>query len=249
MLAVTIAAFVFCPASFPQRIAPRSLITEPVDNSLLVTLQGNTRAAANAANDAGRVAENLPMDHMLLKLQRSPEQEQALEQFIDELHNPSSPNFHKWLTPTQFGQQFGLSPQDLGTIANWLETRGFAVNEIYPSGMLIDFSGTAGQVRQAFHTEIHNLAVNGQRHIANMSDPQIPAALAPAVVGVVSLHDFMPRPMNKPRANYTFTSGGSTYQAVVPADLATIYNFNPLFSAGTTGTRSNHRRHRRHECV
>ena len=53
--------------------------------------------------------------------------------------------------------------------------------------MLIDFSGTAGQVREAFHTEIHNLDVSGERHIANMSDPQIPAALAPAIVGIVSL--------------------------------------------------------------
>ncbi len=63
---------------------------------------------------------------------------------------------------------------------------------ITTNGLLIDFSGTAGQVREAFHTEIHQLDVKGVQHIANMSDPQIPAALAPAVVGVVSLHDFKP---------------------------------------------------------
>ena len=97
----------------------------------------------------------------------------------------------------------------------------------------IVFSGTAGQVRNAFHTEIHNLNVNGEKHIANMSNPQIPAALAPAVVGVVSLNDFKPRPANRPRAAYT--PGNGTFP-VVPADLATIYNFSPAFGQGYTGT-------------
>ncbi len=120
--------------------------------------------------------------------------------------------------------------------------------------MVIDFSGNAALVRKAFHTEIHRLNVNGVQHIANMQDPQIPAALAGVVQGVVSLHDFRPHMLHKNVAaahvdvhggavipasavtpNYTFTSGGDTYQAVVPGDLATIYNLNPLFAAGISG--------------
>jgi subtilase family serine protease len=101
--------------------------------------------------------------------------------------------------------------------------------------MVIDFSGSAGQVQRAFHTSIHNLDVNGARHIANVTDPQIPAALAPAVAGVVSMHDFMPRKMARPK--YTYSYQGSTYRALVPADLATIYDFNPLFNtAKITGS-------------
>ena len=88
-------------------------------------------------------------------------------------------------------------------------------------------------MREAFHTEIHQLDVNGEQHIANMSDPRIPAALAPAIVGVVSLNNFMPHPMYQQRAQYTF--GGGSYYAVVPADLATIYNLNPLFAADYSG--------------
>ena len=177
-------------------------------------------------------------------MQRSSEQEQALQQTIDQLHDPKSPNFHKWLTPAQFGQSYGAAQQDIDTVTAWLRTHGFVVNSVYPNGLVIDFSGTAAQVRGAFHTEIHYLDVNGQRHVANMSDPQIPAALAPAVSGVASMHDFSPRPMRKAHANYTFTSQGSTYQAMTPADLATIYDFNPLFQAGITGQGSNHRRDR-----
>jgi subtilase family serine protease len=215
--------------------AARPMITHRIDASKVVALAGNTRPEASAQNDRGRVAENYPMDHMLLQLKRPPDLEQALEAFIDELSTPGSPNYHKWLTAEVFGQRFGPAQADLDTITGWLQSSGLAVNVVYPSGMVIDFSGTAGQVRKAFGTEIHHLQVNGAQHIANMSDPKIPAALAPAVVGIVSLHDFMPRPMYKPRAEYTFASGSYTYYAVTPGDLATIYNLNPLFSEGHSG--------------
>lgn len=208
------------------------LITQPIDESKLLTLAGNTRPEATVGNDQGRVADNLPVEHVLLQLKRAPELETALDAFVDQLHDPNSPNFHQWLTAQQFGATFSPAQQDIDTVTRWLESHGFIINVVYPSGMLIDFSGTAGQVREAFHTEIHHLSVNGREHIANMSDPQIPVALAPVIMGVVSLHDFMPRPMNKPRAAY---SAGSGNYLVVPADLAKIYNFNPLFSAGITG--------------
>jgi subtilase family serine protease len=213
----------------------RALITQKIDESRLVALNGNTRPEANAINDRGAVADDLQMEHMLLQLQRSPEQEQALQQLIDELHNPGSPNYHHWLTAQEFGEKFGLAQEDLNAITTWLQSHGLEVNGVYPNGLLIDFSGSAGQVREAFRTEIHNLEVNGVKHIANISDPQIPAALAPAVVGVVSLHDFMPRAAYKPHPSYTFKSSGYTWQALVPEDLATIYNLKPVFGGGNTG--------------
>jgi subtilase family serine protease len=213
----------------------RGLITGKADEGRLRRIEGNTRPEAAPQNDRGPAPEDLWMDHLLLQLQRSPEQELAVREFIDALHNPGSPNFHQWLTAAEFGERFGASQEDIDAITGWLQSHGLAVHSVYPSGMVVDFSGTAGQVRAAFHTEIHYLEVNGQSHVANMSDPRIPEALAPVVAGVVSLHDFRPRTMSKPRADYTFTSGGATYQAVVPADLATIYNLNPLFTAGITG--------------
>ncbi len=230
---VTLLAFVFtlCLASYLQAAVatPRlPVIKQALDENQRVTLKGNARPEANATNDRGLVADDFQMEHMLLQLQRSPEQEQALMEFMDQLHDRASSNFHRWLTAQEFGERFGLAEEDLNAITTWLQRHGFRVNVVYPSGMVIDFSGSAGQVREAFRTEIHHLEVNGVEHVANMSDPQIPAALAPAVVGVVSLHDFVPRPMHKLHRDYSFTSGGYTYEAVTPADLATIYNLNPL---------------------
>ena len=211
----------------------RSLIVRSIDEGKVVMLRGNTRQEANAANDRGRVDDEFPLEHMWLLLRRPPEQEHALDQFIEQLQNPKSPNYHKWLTAAEFGQRYGVAEGDILTITGWLQSHHFEVNQVYPNRMLIDFSGTAGQVHMAFHTEIHHLVVNGVKHFANVSEPMIPAALAPAVVGVVSLNDFRPHPMNHPRSQFS-VGGGSPY-LMVPADLATIYDLNPLFNAGYSG--------------
>ncbi len=215
--------------------ARQGLISAKIDERVLAPLAGNTRPEANSGNDLGKVADDLPMQHMQLLLQRSPDQEQALDRLIDGLHDPQSANFHRWLSAAEFGKTYGAAPADIKIISAWLQSQGFRVNSVYPGAMALDFSGNAGAVRQAFHTEIHRLRVRGARHIANMSDPQIPAALAPAIKGIVSLHDFRPHTEYRRSPKYTFSQGGNTNYYVTPADLATIYNFSPVFSAGVTG--------------
>jgi subtilase family serine protease len=232
--AVFAAASLF-PLSLAAQTRRQPLITQRIDESRLHTLPGNTRPEANRENDRGAVEDSFPLEHMLLQLQRSQQQEEAVRALIDDLHNARSPKFHHWLTAEQFGGDYAPAKEDIDQIAAWLQSHGLKVNVVYPGGMAIDFSGNAAQVRQAFHTSIHRFEVNGKLHIANASDPQIPAALAPVIAGVVSLHDFEPHSMRTARRNYTFTAGSNPYQALVPADLATIYDLNPLFSAGYTG--------------
>ena len=214
-----------------QTAGPRARIAQPIDEHRLVTLRGNTRPEAKRENDLGRVVDDQHLD-MYLQLKRSPELDLAAQQFVESLTDKTSPNFHKWITAAEYGQRFGAAPEDIATVSRWLESHGFAVNGVPANRMVIDFSGNAGQVREALHTEIHSVDVAGKRHFANMSDPQIPAALLPAVAGVVSLHDFMPQPAFVPRDQYTESS---TDFPIVPGDLATIYNLAPAFAGGYTG--------------
>ena len=217
----------------------RPRVIQGIDEANRVTLEGNTYPEARPENDRGVVANNFAMGHMFLQLKRSPEQELAVQQYLDSLETKSSPNFHHWMTAQEFGERFGLAKTDLEAVVGWLESHGLRVNGVYPSGMLIDFSGTAAQVREAFQTEIHYLDVKGERHFGNISDPRIPAALAPVVTGIISLHDFRPHPMHRlhtAHTEFTYTDilGDENY-AVVPADLAKIYDLNPLFSADISG--------------
>ncbi|MGA8144411.1 MAG: protease pro-enzyme activation domain-containing protein [Candidatus Acidiferrales bacterium] len=244
-LALITAAIGLAPSTASAQ-GRRRMIAGRADENNRVTLRGNTRREANSQNDRERVPDSMPLDHMMLLMQRSPESEAALGNYINELHDKHSPNFHKWLTPSEIGQKYGPAAEDIDAVTSWLKSHGFAVNLVYPSGMMIDFSGTAGQIRETLRTEIHNLDVDGVPHIANMSDPSIPAAFAAAVKGVVSLNNFKPQPMMR-KVHPAFTFGPNcgfltglrdattNCEALMPADLATIYNLNPLFTAGISG--------------
>jgi len=177
-----------------QRPFPR--ITEKVDDDRLVSLSGNTLPVANSRTDQGRARPDLAMTDLVLVLSRSPEQQAAFDTFVASQYDPTSPSFHLWLQPAEVGEKFGPSTDDIATISAWLTGHGLTVAEVSKDRMSIRFSGTAAQVEKAFHTEIHNIQVNGQKHIANTRDPQIPMALAPVVSGVKALHDFRPHPLH-----------------------------------------------------
>ena len=237
---------VLCNAALAQ-VRPR--ITRPVDDTRFVRVPGTTHPLASEADVIGRASGDLPMDRMLLHLKSTPEQEAALEQLLAEQQDPQSANYHRWLSPEEFGEQFGVSQEDLDAIARWLEGHGFRVNEIARGRRSMEFSGTARQVENAFHTEIHHYIVDGVRHVANATDVAIPEALAEVVGGVASLHDFHARPLHHLIGRYaaepgrgaagspagqTDLNGGS--HALSPYDFATIYDVAPLWNQNYDGT-------------
>lgn len=233
-------------------IKPVARITQAIDEAKLATA-GSVHPLAQAAFDQGLVPDSRPMPHMLLVLQRSPEQESALRNLLNEQQTAGSANYKAWLTPAQFAQQFGVASSDIQQITSWLAQKGFTDIKASNGGMFIDFSGTAGSVRNAFHTEIHNVMVNGELHIANMTEPQIPAALAPVVAKIHSLHDFrlksymhlsqalaLAKTGEKPHSTFPNPCGGSgqpaCFFAVGPGDLATIYNIPATVAGSPAGT-------------
>ncbi len=225
--------------------APQAVqrITTAIDSQNLTILHGNVHPLARGEFDQGAVADAQVLHRVLLLLQRSPEQEAALQQLLSDQQGRSSGRFQSWLTPEQFGAQFGPADADIQTVTQWLTSQGFSDVVVGAGRTTIEFSGTAGQVRNAFHTEIRKYSVQGKMHFANASDPAIPAALAPVVAGVVSLNNFPIRShlqrlgtfekslkTGVTRPLFTFPGCGSNCYGVGPADFAKIYNTQPLLS-------------------
>jgi len=226
-------------ATTSQAESSSRLIVNAVDDNNRVMLSGNTRKEAIPANDRGVVSEFTPVSGLQIVLRRSPENEAAFNQYIDELHNPHSPLFHKWLTNAEIGQKFGPSDEDVTIVKNWLTSQGFHVNLVSPDKTVIEFDGDAGHVATAFRAPLHTLVVSGQSHLSNINDPSVPSALAPVVAGIAKLNDFMPHALSVPHmpkaSIHKNGDAGGGYNFLGAADLATIYNFNPLFAAGVTG--------------
>ena len=172
-------------------------IVESIDESRLVSLAGNVHPAARAEFDRGRVSPDLAMGDLVLVLRRGPQEQAAFDGFVASQQDPNSQNYHHWLSPEEVGERFGPALSDVDAILNWLRGHGFAIDEVSKDRLSVRFSGTAAQVENCFHVEIHNLDVKGEKHIANMSDPRIPSALTPVVVGVKALHNFFARPLHR----------------------------------------------------
>jgi subtilase family serine protease len=254
---VLLFGLLICLPGFAQTLSqivppPVSRVHGDVIDSQVVTLKGHVHPLAQARFDQGVVADSTPAEHVILMLQRSPQQAAAAAVFLDQLQNRNSPLYHQWLTPTQFGHNFGPTDSDIAALSAWLQQKGFTIEDVPPGRTHITFSGTAGQMRQAFNAEFHNLNVNGEKHVAVLKDPTIPATLAPIVAGFRQLHDWFAKPnvvgqgvikrnaatgkwqrvsgpLSAPELTFTYES--AEYYDVSPQDWYTIYNVSPLLTA------------------
>ncbi len=229
--------------AFAQPAMCQTRINSAINNNERVPLPGTTPSFLAESTQTGRVPGTENSGRMLLMLAPSADQELAAQKLVSALHDASSPSFHKWLTPAQFGEQFGVAESDAEQVQQWLQNLGFTVHEVSQSRRFIVFSGNASQVENAFATEMHTYTHKGQSFVSNSRDVQIPAALQAVVKGVVRLHS-NPKTapalilggkvhFKKSNGNFTFDDG-SHY--LTPADFAKIYDLQPLYASGIDGT-------------
>ncbi|MGB7987043.1 MAG: chitobiase/beta-hexosaminidase C-terminal domain-containing protein [Terracidiphilus sp.] len=242
----------------PPLPEPSPRVLGPVDESDRATLAGNTnpllqarvlQPGAPAPIDLGAVEDSLPAGRMLLMLKRSPAQEEALRDFIQAAHTPGSAAFHQWLKPEEFGRLYGPADSDVAAVTAWLQAHGLSVNQVHAGRLAIEFSGSAGQVSEAFQTQIHRFQINGQTHLANLGEPSVPAALAPVIAGLTPISDLHPKPSLKVMGaaqfnarthqatpQWTFPVSGGVDFVVAPGDFAMQYDINPVYKNGITGS-------------
>jgi len=237
-------------------------ITQAINSKVLSTIPNSRLKFIGRKAAIGNLPDATPMNHMQLVLKRSALREAALAQLVADQHNPKSARFHQWLTPQQFGNSFGVNDADIAAMKSWLMSQGFTVNSVYPNKMQIDFSGNAGQVRNAFHTqEARYQLKNGSLHLANASDISIPRALQKVVAGVAGLNDFHPEALHTQPAVMRWDASGkngfnlkpavtakasglkgqavilpNASRGLVPNDMARMYNTMPLRTNGVIGT-------------
>jgi subtilase family serine protease len=220
-------------------LAQEDRINAPIDSRRTALLRGNLHPKATRRYDRGPVDPGQKMAGIRLMLKPTAAQQAALDRLLEEQQDPVSPNYHNWLTPEQYADRFGVSQSDADKIAAWLQTEGFAVDQVARGRDWISFSGTAGHVLKTFRTPIHRYRVDGETHFANAAEPSVPAVLEPLVRAIRGLDDFYPKPRAKFRgaisANPEFNFSDGSH-ALAPGDIATIYDVNPLYQRGITGS-------------
>jgi uncharacterized protein (TIGR03437 family) len=213
-------------------LAQPDRIAAPIDARRTVVLKGHIHPLAQPRFDQGPVEPAFRVGYVTLVLKKTAAQQAALEQLLQEQQDPASPSYHDWLTPEQYADRFGLSQSDLDKISGWLQSQGFTVEYAARGRNWLSFSGTAGQVRTALHTDIHRYSMDGEMHFAAAAEPSVPASLEPVVAGFLGLDDFYPKAPKHPLP--AFTSGDGTH-SLAPDDLAAIYDITRLYQAGVNG--------------
>jgi subtilase family serine protease len=213
---------------------PSVRIRTEINSSEMSQIKSLQQPLARAEFDAGRVPPDTRLNGMSIVFKRSAAQEAALEALLAAQQDPTSPQYHQWLSPDQFAARFGMAQADLDKVQTWLQQQGFSIDSVARSRNMIRFSGTAGQVEQAFQTQMHFYNIGGEKHFAPATVLSVPAAMASTVQAVRNLSDFRPKPMHiQPRSAFTSSQSGNVYFS--PGDIAVTYDISPLYSAGVDG--------------
>jgi len=202
-----------------------------IDNRYKTRLRGSRSPSIEGLAGEGPVEDSMRVSGMSFRFQPTAEQQADLERLLDDQQDASSPRYHQWLTPEEYGERFGLGASDFARVSDWLVAQGFQIDHTAKSRTYISFSGTAAQVRGAFDAQLHHFRVDGKRHFAIIGEVEIPAQLEPLILGIRGLDDFQdkhPRPVSR-----AFTGAGA--HAVTPGDLAVIYNIAPIYQQGFNG--------------
>lgn len=233
----------------PAQTAPRRLSALPAGGEGRVALDNSVSSRLRSSERLGSLGGDTTLSSMALVLKPSADQEAALTDLLAQQQDPTSANYHQWLTPAEYGQRFGLADGDLAILQNWLTSNGFAVESVAPSRNRIVFSGTSSAVESAFRVSMQRYSRDGKTFFENSSAVQLPVSLAGVVSGVTGLSSYrLPAPQVKhapvsPQAvaasslaatpDYT-TSTGKHY--LVPWDFRQIYGSNTLINSGYDGT-------------
>lgn len=237
----------FASVAAQAAVSPQRIL-QPIDPGQVSEVQNRVPAEAARSVDLGAAPNDLAMTDLAIQFSMTNEQQQALGQLVQDQQNPASPKYHQWITPEQAADMFGLSAADMAKVTDWLTSQGFTVTEVARNRTFVRFSGTAGLVANAFHTQIHRVTLDGEQHVTNLTIPQLPTAVAAIAAQVVGLHDFKLKPKylrtladdgngvaaGEVRPKYTSAATGNHF--VAPGDFWSIYDVSPLHAAGIKGT-------------
>src|SRR3974390_1499456 len=176
-----------------------------------IPVTGNMLGYVKPENDLGRADGNRMIERISLNFRLSPAQQKDMDQFLAELGDRTSPNFHKYLTNAQYAKRFGMSDNDINKVVAWIQSEGFTNVKVSNNRNAVWFDGTVAQIESLFAIEMHNYLVNSVVHLANAANPSVPAALAGMVMYVGHLNDFAPQPRARIQPHLTSYVSGNHF--------------------------------------
>lgn len=256
MIAVALAATTFAAAASAQvPSSPSSLDVSRAGAAAVSRLGGDWHAGARVVvgsvspvqQQGAATADVAPsaarLDRVLLLLEPSAAQKQALDAELANQQDPKSSEFHHWLKASQWADAYANSAADIAAFVSWLQSQGFDVAPLPAGRGWIEFSGTVAQLEQAFETRVSAVAEPGGVRLVLADSISVPAAFAPLIHGFVSLDGVLAQPaitITRPLTRSATELRGATSiggaEALTPQLAQQLLHLDALHSSGATGT-------------
>jgi len=156
----------------------------------------------------------------------------ALDQFLAQVNDPSSPGYHQYLSQDEANRAFNPTARQEQEVVKWLQANGLTVTTTYPNHLMVDAQGTTVQVERLFRVTINDFhhRVRGKEtdFYAPINNPVVDGTVSDFVDSVIGLDNY-------PR--FFIQSNGAAHGAApyYPQDFINAYDVNPLLNAGYNG--------------
>ncbi|HVA51997.1 MAG TPA: protease pro-enzyme activation domain-containing protein [Acidimicrobiales bacterium] len=174
--------------------------------------------------------------------------QRALRTFIASLSNTASPNFHHYLTPSQYARSYGATAASVAAVRHFLDGYGLRVVALSKGHDILSVSGTSANIARAFDARVETIRLSdGSLHVHFTQVASLPRALANDVTAVAGLSTVRPETTNTSTplsvaAPTTCTSAGSS-TGTTPNSVggytvqqqAQLYGLGGAWAAGHTG--------------
>lgn len=163
-----------------------------------------------------------------------------LQSEIRQMYTPTSPQYHHFLTVSQFIAQFSPTLSEVQSVAHYFSQFGITLKKTSTNRNTLEFTGTYGQIEQALHIQMMRYQHHNQSFTANNQDPSVPANIAGLISGFIGLtnyHAFHSSLANTRSLSHNHSGRSSTSQpqGYSPQQIAQAYQISPLYKSGALG--------------
>ncbi len=122
--------------------------------------------------------------------------ESQLDQLVKQQQAKGQPNYHKWISQSQFNAQFSPTANELKAVQNWLNAHNLGTVEVAENNFYVKVQGTVGDVEQAFHVSIDSFSLDGVTYRSNTGNPSVNDSSGNHIAAITGLDDYGFQPQN-----------------------------------------------------
>ncbi len=163
--------------------------------AVLQTLHGQVRTEV-ARGKAIPQSLMQPDQQMHLSIVLPLRNQAELKSLLGRLYDPSSPDFHKFLTAEQFTEQFAPTVSDYQSVVSYAQANGFTVGDVPANRLVVPITGTVAQVQKTFSVRmaLYQHPTENRQFFSPDRDPSL--NLSVPVAHIAGLDNYsVPKPM------------------------------------------------------